>query len=153
MAIENREEAFREGTAVRMTAESLMEKTGAKGKPTRDAYDIASGMIEMSQVASRENAELVIDSLNIQAEIEGAIGETKARRLGSIQERILDAHGQEIAGFLNGEREIEDVLNILEEALEEDEVGGGMVKEHPGLKQLLAEDREVTLKLVKAGMR
>lgn len=151
MVIEDKERAFREGRVVRRAAETIMRETEAKGEPTRDAYDMALKEVEPIQESSEENAELLVDSLNIWADIEGTIGETEAKHLESIHLGIVRAHGSEITEFLKGGREIEDVLNILEEALGEDEVGARMIEKHPDLKPQLAEYLRLTLEVAKAG--
>jgi len=150
MAIENKEQAFREGRAVKSMAETIMRKTGAQGEPTGDAYDMALTVIEANREASLANAELLIDIHNIWADIEDVIGEENARQLADVQEEVSEGRGKEVIEFLKGEREIEDVLDILEKAVGKNEVGGRILGEYPDIKPQLAEYQMGFLKLAKA---
>lgn len=152
MAIENEKQAFREGRAVMTMAESIMRKTGAEGKPLSDTIGIAFNVIETNQTINPNNAELLIESLNTWADIKDVVGEENANQLADVQEEALGEFEKEVTEFLKGEREIEGVLEILEEAVGENEIGGRILKEHPEIKPQLVEYQRMTLMLAKAAV-
>jgi len=96
----SKDEALREGTAVKQSARELMRKMNTGGEATASAYEHAHLILEILK-ANPAARELTIATLNLWAEIEVDVGFEDSREIMATMETVFPQYisdfGEEIA--------------------------------------------------------